>query len=541
MMENPLYDVPNSGEQAVTDNMQPKRTQFNMECLTCEERARLYEQVSKMTEEELRNDPILCCAAARMAYAQKDFARGRKWQNFLLSMREAAEGFSERKRVLESCVCCAGLAVPGLDNAHIMMSLSILCNELAGGEAPIYLSATGGRPSVLRGAKDFSEWGKSFRAVRKIVQPLLGSILHHDGKGATEAAIAELLYEKNDPDAAFEEAALAIAAQDSEIVFAGLAQLVRIGRIKQLEKKQEDYLREMESLLASEHAHWLRPALSAFQARLSVENGALEPAKKWIEDYRKRNAGASGFSYEQITAMRVYLAMEQIDDAAALMQSLLPELEKEHRPLDLIECLVAGAVIKELQGDRACALEKLHQALRIGMPYGYVRVFADYGRPIFLLTQRYVETYPPEGQSMRKYLSRIINAADEIQKQYPGMYGKRVENAGAVLPEKEKPKQEPVMEPPQAMEEQQPESQPEPNLPEAVPENESELVEKLTQTEVDVLEHLYLGMTNEEIASDMDIKLPTVKFHVAHIMDKLGAKNRTEAVVLAQKTGLLQD
>ena len=65
------------------------------------------------------------------------------------------------------------------------------------------------------------------------------------------------------------------------------------------------------------------------------------------------------------------------------------------------------------------------------------------------------------------------------------------------------------------------------------------MVEPLTPREQDVLELLAEGLPNKAIAARLGISDQTVKFHVASISSKLGATNRTEAVRLALRRGLL--
>lgn len=65
------------------------------------------------------------------------------------------------------------------------------------------------------------------------------------------------------------------------------------------------------------------------------------------------------------------------------------------------------------------------------------------------------------------------------------------------------------------------------------------LYEALTERELEVLARLAQGMPNKEIAAHLVISERTVKFHVNAIMGKLGATNRTEAVVLAAQKGLI--
>ena len=63
--------------------------------------------------------------------------------------------------------------------------------------------------------------------------------------------------------------------------------------------------------------------------------------------------------------------------------------------------------------------------------------------------------------------------------------------------------------------------------------------EPLTPRELDVLNLIALGLPNKGIAGRLGISDQTVKFHVAAIIGKLGAANRTEAVRLAVRRALI--
>ena len=71
------------------------------------------------------------------------------------------------------------------------------------------------------------------------------------------------------------------------------------------------------------------------------------------------------------------------------------------------------------------------------------------------------------------------------------------------------------------------------------PDDDEIAAEPLTPREVQVLELLAEGLANKAIADRLHISDQTVKFHVASIAAKLGATNRTDAVRLAVRRGLL--
>jgi len=64
--------------------------------------------------------------------------------------------------------------------------------------------------------------------------------------------------------------------------------------------------------------------------------------------------------------------------------------------------------------------------------------------------------------------------------------------------------------------------------------------ELLTEREKDVLLHVAGGSRNREIGERLLISEETVKVHVRHIMEKLGASDRTEAVTIAIRRGIIQ-
>jgi DNA-binding NarL/FixJ family response regulator len=63
--------------------------------------------------------------------------------------------------------------------------------------------------------------------------------------------------------------------------------------------------------------------------------------------------------------------------------------------------------------------------------------------------------------------------------------------------------------------------------------------EPLTPRERDVLAHIAGGNRNRDIGDKLSISEETVKVHVKHIMEKLGASDRTEAVAIAVRRGII--
>ena len=66
-----------------------------------------------------------------------------------------------------------------------------------------------------------------------------------------------------------------------------------------------------------------------------------------------------------------------------------------------------------------------------------------------------------------------------------------------------------------------------------------QLLEPLTEQELNILALIVGGKTNQQIADELVVTLGTVKWHVHNILQKLGVNNRTQATIRALELGLL--
>jgi LuxR family maltose regulon positive regulatory protein len=66
------------------------------------------------------------------------------------------------------------------------------------------------------------------------------------------------------------------------------------------------------------------------------------------------------------------------------------------------------------------------------------------------------------------------------------------------------------------------------------------LIEPLTARELEVLKLIEAGCSNQDIADDLVISMPTVKRHISNIYAKLGVESRTQAVSLGKELKLFE-
>jgi LuxR family maltose regulon positive regulatory protein len=232
------------------------------------------------------------------------------------------------------------------------------------------------------------------------------------------------------------------------------------------------------------------------QARLWVAQGNLEAAIRWAEgrqvdrdvDSEEESSHHSPLvrALEHLTLARVYIAWGRPEEALEMLESLLQTAEAAGWMGYVIEILALQALALQGQGDILPAVTALERALSLAEPEGYVRVFVD------------------EGPSMAPLLYEA--AARGIAPQYTS-------RLLAALP---------AAEPASKFQ----------KLP-------VEMVEPLSERELEVLQLIAEGLSNQEVAQRLFITLGTVKWHTSNIYGKLGVKNRTQAVAQARALGIL--
>ena len=195
---------------------------------------------------------------------------------------------------------------------------------------------------------------------------------------------------------------------------------------------------------------------------------------------------------------RVLLAQQRPAEALALLDRLHAAAVAQDRVGSVIEAGALRALALAACGQDADAVNVLADVLTLACPQGYVRVFADEGPPMAALLTRLIAaqraghaTGVPLG-----CLARLQRAFDVG----PARPGPRSGTAPVAVPG---------------------------------------LVDQLTSRELEVLTMLAAGKSNQAIAGQLVVTLDTVKKHVSHVLGKLGAANRTEAVTRARELGLI--
>lgn len=239
--------------------------------------------------------------------------------------------------------------------------------------------------------------------------------------------------------------------------------------------------------------------MDAEQARANLMLGNLDAVKRWESKVQKDKSRALDFvrEVEDLTLARSHLFQRQPELTLRLLDSFRAAAETSGRKGHRMEILVLTALgLQALERERE-AIEALGMALQMAEPEGYLRTFVDEGQPMAVL--------------LYKALSR-------------GIMPDYVRRLLALFPLNDSV---PI---------------PDPGRSEAPQfrSAEQEFVEPLSERELEVLQLMAGGASNQEIAETLVIALTTAKKHVSNIIRKLGADNRTQAVAKGRTLGLCQ-
>lgn len=349
--------------------------------------------------------------------------------------------------------------------------------------------------------KAISAYGQALHlAARQTALPLGASDLYR--------GLSELLCEQGELDTAAQH--LATAQQVGEhLQLTGWPHRLGVAQAR-LQEAQGDLAGALASLEEAERL-WIREPLpdvrpiAALKARLWIRQGRWREADGWADEQglSPDDALSYGREFEHLTLARLLIARYRSDgdegsikDALRLLERLRQAAEDSGRGGSMLEALMLQALARRGQGDRSAATTLLARALALAEPEGYVRLFVDEGEEMQLLIAECRVLIEKQKHSES---SRLIRYVTKLLAAFPPLA-----------------------------------------LPQSKIENqESTIVEPLSERELDVLRLLATELSGPEIADRLSVSLNTLRTHTKNIYSKLGANSRRAAIRRAQELGLL--
>jgi len=441
-------------------------------------------------EEEFRRLPGTI-AGYRSAHAQVmgDVPAAMKYARRVLEL--VPEDDHLRRGAAAALLGLAAWTSGDLEAAHRMFADGMAGVQLAGNLS----DAIGGAIAL---AEIRIAQGRLREAIRTYEQALQLAAEQGDpllrGTADMYAGMSELCRECNDLDAAGQH----LLRSEELGEHAGLPQYryrrrIAMARIREAQGDLDgtlDLLYEAERLYVNDFFPNVRP-VGALKARVRILQGRLAEAFDWVREQGLSVEDDLSYlrEFEHITLARALLAdcksdraNHRIVEALEFLERLLQAAAEGGRTGSAIEILVLQALAHEMRGDMSAALVPLERALTMAEPEGYVRIFADEGRPMAVL----LEAAAKQGIGLN-YVRRLLAAL-----------GKEGRTPAAPVGS-----------------------------------------EPLSERERDVLRLLGTDLSGPDIARELIVSLNTVRTHTKNIYDKLQVNNRRAAVRRAKELDLL--
>lgn len=233
--------------------------------------------------------------------------------------------------------------------------------------------------------------------------------------------------------------------------------------------------------------------VEAHKARIYLKQGRLDKAQAWVRERGLSVNDEANYlgEYEYLTLARARLAECSFDGVGQMLERLLALAETQKRTGSVIEILSTQALLCQAQGNQSQALAALERALVLAEPEGYIRIFVDEGEFMQLLLEKHLSN---RDHPLNGYVERLLAAF--VQPTPPQNQKSKIQNL------------------------------------------KSEIVEPLSERELEVLRLLRSELSGPEIAQRLIVSLNTLRTHTKNIFNKLGVNNRRAAVRRAEELEL---
>ena len=238
---------------------------------------------------------------------------------------------------------------------------------------------------------------------------------------------------------------------------------------------------------------WITNVISALNVYFWLGSGNLNAALGWAEErgLRVDDKPDDIRELEYLALAHIQIAQSKLDDADQLLQRLIENAATAGRVYMLIEMRLFRILIHILRADTAAAQAELKLALALAEPGGFIMMFVSKGNHIAELLEEIL--------AVRK------RDHDAAKTGFSLSYARKISSAFKA----------------------------------GRPPSMDDLLDPISDRELEVLHLIAAGLSNKEIAAKLFISLNTVKTHTKNINSKLGVGSRTRAVARAKELGLL--
>ncbi|MBW6410315.1 LuxR C-terminal-related transcriptional regulator [Clostridium weizhouense] len=391
------------------------------------------------------------------------------------------------------------MSLPQISNEEIMDKFNQLYKENKDINKILdNLSITGNNPSLLRGLRDLSNIYVDYERFLNDNNKLNVTDGSEGILGLVNITSAEVDYERDDIEVALIKLTGEIAKYkidgNIDILFVSYIIFARCMCVNGYINEAKITISNIRTLIEEKNALYLMKNLESYDIKFNLLIGNVDEAKKWIanpSNYGEMNYNFLGM-YQYMVRARVFILNKEYKKANYFLENLYKLNFKYNQTLNMAECCILQAIALNMDDQEALALEKIEEALKIGLQFKYIRVFADEGKPCYEILSKYEKLNKLSKSIDKGYLKKILRRTKEFGELYPKYL-----------------------------------------------DNDKLLKTNLTKSELQVLDLLNKGMSNIEISEHLNVTKDTIKFHTKNIYSKLNVKNRIKAVQVAKNIGII--
>ncbi len=239
------------------------------------------------------------------------------------------------------------------------------------------------------------------------------------------------------------------------------------------------------------------PSLSALKARCLLGMNKVDKAQRVLEELDSETINAIPLNYEDInlTKARVFIAQKNDKLVIEMADRLIEQSADKHHTYHLIQALTLKAMVLHRAGKTDRAQQAINRSLGLASQDGFISVYTNEGKDVAAVLGLCNDPTIPDAY-LQKLSTELGLHADLAPSQ--------AELPGA-----------------------------------AALESNAQLLEPLSQRELEVLRLIDLGLANKEIAQKLSLAPATVKAHIRNLYGKISAKSRTEALSKARQLGII--
>lgn len=456
-----------------------------------------------LPEDDIASSPDLMMGMSMLMLLLADYPASRYWYDRLKVYASGKDVTARRRRAAESDLLYLDVALNFRPDSSLSQLLVSAARALGSGSLDrdvFSFSVTSGLPSIMNGGRDFSEWSRHDWMLYKTLAKPVARVLGRDGVGLPLCAITESRFTRGEDVRA---SVLTLAATIPEICLHGtpdieFAATSLIARV-QLDSGSADDARQTLTVLrrgfVERGESFFLPNIDAALARIDLRRGDRTAWESWHRSKAPTDLLTPFVMdrYRYLTLAQVELALGDAERALLVLAPWRRILSETHRTIDsitlhVIEAIAQWRLRQEPDGpvDVGEWQDSLGQALDVAQSYSFVQPISTFGIAVLPLLQTVEWSKDPT------FMRRLLAATRRTASFYPDFL------------------REPMR-----------------------------LARPLTPTEERVLRLLASDMSNAKIGEVLGIRLPTVKSHVSHIMQKLGVTSRAKARTAAQQLGIL--